>query len=145
MKFKRPESILIVVHTLDWQFLLLKRNPPVSFWQSVTGSLKDSEQPVDAAIRELQEETGITAGHDALRDWHQTFQFEILKEYQNQYKPGVIYNTEHVFSFSLPGPVDIALNEQEHSDSRWEDFETAQALIWSWSNQKALELVHTSF
>ena len=142
MKFKRPESVLIVVHTLDWQFLLLKRNPPVSFWQSVTGSLKHSEQPIDAAIRELKEETGIIASHDSLHDWQQTYEFEILKQYKNRYEPGVINNTEHVFSVCLPKPIEIVLNEHEHSASRWEDYESAHALLWSWSNQKALELVY---
>ena len=63
--FKRPESVLVVVHTDD-QVLLMERCSPEGFWQSVTGSLREDESPLDCAERELAEETGFAAGD--LRD-----------------------------------------------------------------------------
>ena len=69
--FKRPESVLVVVHTGDGRFLMLRRRAPAGFWQSVTGSLRwDEHDPAVAARRELREETGLEAGPE-LRDWAQ--------------------------------------------------------------------------
>jgi dATP pyrophosphohydrolase len=49
--FKRPESVLVVVHTDDGQVLQLLRREPTGFWQSVTGSLQEGETPLKAARR----------------------------------------------------------------------------------------------
>ena len=38
--FRRPESVLVVVHAADGQVLILRRSQPFDFWQSVTGSLQ---------------------------------------------------------------------------------------------------------
>ena len=47
--YKRPESVLVVVHTPAGQTLLLKRARPV-FWQSVTGSLEWPDEPAAGGI-----------------------------------------------------------------------------------------------
>ena len=53
-KFKRPESVLVVVYTRTGKVLLLKRADDPDFWQSVTGSLLWEEtEPRQAAAREL--------------------------------------------------------------------------------------------
>ncbi|HSQ05275.1 MAG TPA: dihydroneopterin triphosphate diphosphatase, partial [Burkholderiales bacterium] len=38
MRYKKPVSVLVVVHTRDLQVLLLERADRPGFWQSVTGS-----------------------------------------------------------------------------------------------------------
>ena len=43
-RFKRPESILVVIYTRHGDVLLMERTRPAGFWQSVTGSL-DSPLP----------------------------------------------------------------------------------------------------
>ena len=79
--YRRPESVLLVVHTPQRQTLLLKRTPPRSFWQSVTGSMNWSgETPVQTALRELREETGIKVGEDDIHDWQRKFRFLIPRE-----------------------------------------------------------------
>ena len=65
---KRPESVLIIVSTLNAEVLLLRRRRPPGLWQSVTGSLEWGEGPRSAAQRELHEETGIVADPEALVD-----------------------------------------------------------------------------
>src|SRR3989344_4273789 len=58
-KFKRPESVLVVVYTRTGKVLLLKRADDPDFWQSVTGSLLWEEtEPQQAAVRELREGSG---------------------------------------------------------------------------------------
>lgn len=45
----------------DWEYLLLKRTPSRDgFWQGVSGSVEKGEDLAEAAMQELQEETGFT-------------------------------------------------------------------------------------
>ena len=77
-KFKRPESVLVVVYTRTGKVLLLKRADDPDFWQSVTGSLLWEEtEPRQAAARELREETGLRAA-EGLRDLQLTHRYPIL-------------------------------------------------------------------
>ena len=56
-RYKRPQSVLVLVYTAAGQVLLLRRIRPRGFWQSVTGSLRWGESRQRAARRELFEET----------------------------------------------------------------------------------------
>lgn len=128
-----------MVYTKTNKVLLLKRRRPSEFWQSVTGSLKwPDESPGNAALRELEEETGI-AGVHGLKDWQRTFSFEIKPEWRARYAPGVTKNLEHVFSIELPEVVQVTLNNREHSDSIWLDFPAAIEKVWSWTNRAVIE------
>jgi dATP pyrophosphohydrolase len=47
-----------------WQALCLRRAPgerSAGTWETVHGHIEDGERPVDAAVRELREETGLAA------------------------------------------------------------------------------------
>ncbi len=141
-KIRRPESVLVVVHTTDDQTLILKRTPPRSFWQSITGSMMwEGESKIQTAIRELREETGVVAKPSELRDWKRTFRFTIPPIYRNRYKEGVQFNREHVFSILLPGVKPVVLQRSEHIEYRWIDLRAARDMVWSWSNREALEMV----
>jgi dATP pyrophosphohydrolase len=135
--YKRPESVLVVVHTAD-AVLLLRRADAPNFWQSVTGSLRsDEEDPRQAACRELAEETGL--GCDGLRDWHRTYRYEIMPAWRHRFAPDVRFNLEHVFSLALEEPAAVALNPREHSEFVWLDFAAAADRASSWSNREVIE------
>lgn len=136
-RFKRPESILVVVFTRASEVLLLKRCDHPDFWQSVTGSLQWHETPPQAARRELREETGIEGG-EALADRHRTFTFEILKRWRHRYEPGTTRNREHVFSLELSSRVSIVVEPREHSAHQWLPRSEAADKVWSWSNRRAI-------
>ncbi|MGW8310783.1 MAG: NUDIX domain-containing protein, partial [Thiogranum sp.] len=41
--YKRPESVLVVIYTASGEVLMLERQQPAGYWQSVTGSLEWGE------------------------------------------------------------------------------------------------------
>lgn len=135
---KRPESVLVLIHTADGEILLLRRADFPDFWQSVTGSLEwDAQDPGETARREVQEETGIVSS-TGWRDWHETQEFEIFPQWRHRYGPGVTTNREHLFSLELAAPVNVVLNPAEHVAYRWLPVAQAAWLCRSWTNREAL-------
>jgi dATP pyrophosphohydrolase len=99
--WKRPESVLVVVHTRGGEVLLLRRREPADWWQSVTGSLEDGETALRAALRELREETGLIGDAD-LEDAGIVNTYPIIEPWRARFAPGVTHNTEHVFRIVVP-------------------------------------------
>ncbi|MGD8497655.1 MAG: dihydroneopterin triphosphate diphosphatase [Chromatiales bacterium] len=140
MGYKRPESVLVVVHTSDARVLMLRRRSPAEFWQSVTGSLEWGESPEAAARRELLEETGLAT--DGLEDRQRINRFPIVPPWRERYAPDANENIEHVFSLLLPEPCPVRLNDREHVEYRWATEPEALALASSYTNRDAIrELV----
>lgn len=127
--------MLVVIYT-PTEILLLKRNADFEFWQSVTGSLEVDEIPAEAAVRELQEETGITG--ESLIDCHHSVEFEISPRWRKRYPPGVTVNTEHVFLCPLPARVEVILHAQEHTEYLWLDYQSALKKATSHTNRAAI-------
>ena len=141
---KIPQSVLVVIHTAALDVLLIRRADAAEFWQSVTGS-KDREQEgfAETAAREVGEETGIDcrpgsslAGH--LRDWHLENVYDIYPAWRHRYAPGVLRNTEHLFSLQVPAGTPVRLDPREHTDSRWLPWREAAEACYSPSNAEAI-------
>ena len=137
-EYKRPISVLVVIHTADLQVLLLERALHTGYWQSVTGSHEGEESLIETAAREVKEETGIDARPPALKDWQQTNDFEIFAEWRHRYAPGVTHNTEHVFSLEVPALQPIVIAPDEHLNYQWLPWREAAAKCFSWSNRDAI-------
>lgn len=137
-RFKRPESVLVLVAAASGEVLMLERRHPPGFWQSVTGSLAWDEAPPEAAVRELFEETGLEAG-ERLEDCRISRRFEILPEWRARFPPGVTTNLEHVFRLILPEPVAVRLGQDEHVNYEWLSPSTAAERTPSWTNRRAIE------
>lgn len=136
-RYKRPESVLVVVYTQQGAILLMHRCEPRGFWQSVTGSLKWGESSRQAALREIFEETGLQAG-GSLVDWGKTVSFPIVGPWRRRYAPGVRLNREHWFGLCLSGRRRVRLNPDEHREYRWLSLDRAIRLASSWTNREAL-------
>lgn len=137
---KRPESVLVVVHTRTGEVLLLRRLEPADWWQSVTGSLEAGETTLHAAQRELREETGL-AGDADLEDAGIINRFEIIDPWRAEYAPGVTHNTEHVFRLALPAVTAIELAPDEHSESVWLPRAAALARATSATDRAAIAVL----
>ena len=137
--FKIPESVLVVIHTLQRDVLLIERIDHPGFWQSVTGS-KDfpSELLLDAAVREVREETGIRADASSFMDWTVSNIYDIYPAWQHRYPPGITRNTEHVFSLCVPSRTLITLSPTEHSAFQWLPYHAAADACYSPSNAEAI-------
>lgn len=136
--YKRPVSVLVVIHTPSLNILLLERAAHAGFWQSVTGSQEDGESLLATAMREVGEETGIVAPASAFRDWELTNRFEIFAQWRQRYAPGVTHNSEHVFSLEVPEGQPVRIAPDEHRDQCWLGWREAAAKCFSWSNRDAI-------
>lgn len=142
MSYKRPVSVLVVIHTPQAQVLLIERAAQPGFWQSVTGS----QEAVDASLlhtaqREVHEETGIDAPLHAFVDWRLSNTYEIYPAWRQRYAPGVTHNTEHVFSLCVPSGTPVQLSPREHQAWQWLDVLAAADACFSPSNAEALLLL----
>jgi dATP pyrophosphohydrolase len=142
MSHKLPQSVLVVIHTSDLEVLLLERARRPGYWQSVTGSLDWSGEPLEAAAaREVREETGIDAAAGRLTRWNLANTFEIYLQWRHRFAPGVTHNTEHVFGLELAVPLPVVISPDEHVAYGWLPWREAAAKCFSWSNRDAIRML----
>jgi dATP pyrophosphohydrolase len=144
VRYKIPESVLVVIHTAALEVLLLERADMPGYWQSVTGSKEHADEPLEVtAAREVGEETGIVIGSPAvprahLRDWGLRNVYDIYPRFLHRYPPGVTHNTEHVFGLLVPAGQPVTLAPREHTDYRWLPWRDAADACGSFSNAEAI-------
>ena len=145
--FKVPQSVLVVIHTPALEVLLIRRADAAEFWQSVTGSKDAEDEPfAETAAREVFEETGIDCRPgallaDQLHDWRLENVYEIYPAWRHRYAPGVLRNTEHLFSLEVPAVTPVRLEPREHTDSQWLPWQAAAEACYSPSNAEAILLL----
>ena len=139
-RHKIPRSVLVVIHTPGLDVLLIERADHPGYWQSVTGSLDHEDEDIlEAARREVMEETGIDAARHQLTDWHAQNVYDIYPQWRWRYAPGVTRNTEHVLGLLVPERVTVRLSPREHTAFQWLPWQEAAARCFSPSNAAAIE------
>lgn len=138
--FKKPVSVLVVIHTPDQQILLLERARHPGLWQSVTGSQENDESLLDTARREVAEETGLSLAAAHFLPWNVANNFRITLT-PERFAPGVTHNREHVFSLCVPAPCAVTLAPDEHLAYRWLPWRAAADACFSWSNRDAIRML----
>lgn len=131
---RQPFSVLVYpVRVIDnnWEYLLLKRiaRPDLALlncWQGVTGSLEEGENIMQAAVRELAEETRFTPYRIEQIDF--SYSFPIEDKWRKKYGPEPEKVTEYAFIAFVDGQQEPKLSEHDQ---------------WQWCNtDKALKLLH---
>lgn len=134
---RRPESVLVVIHTRALEVLLLRRIAPADFWQSVTGALLRDESPAQAARREVLQETGI-ADFSGLIDLGIRREFPIVGPWRARYAPDATVNREHWWALSLAERVPVTLSPLEHAQCCWLPLAEAAVRASSYTNREAI-------
>ena len=137
------QPIQVLVHpvrqtkTGNWEYLLLKRIVSKGgFWQGVTGGVEGQERLIEAAERELTEETGLIATN--LYAINYSYSFPVEDRWRNIYVPGTEIITEHVFVAEINDRQSPELS-CEHDELKWCNFNEAIKLLqWS-ENIEALK------
>ena len=117
----------------------MERADKVGYWQSVTGSVEGDETPMQTAVREVREETGLDALQYDLQDWQVSNVYEIYPHWRHRYAPGITENREHLFGLTLPAALPIKLAPDEHVRYEWVDWREAAKRVFSWTNVDALK------
>jgi len=133
-----------VLYNEKHEVLVLQRDDDASFWQSVTGSMEDGEVPIQTALREVQEETGvclhapmnINQSSHCIIDCRLVNQYRIRKDWQVRYAPGIDKNFEYVFCAQISSRSRIHLSE--HLQYLWLNKAQATQKVWSTSNKQAI-------
>ena len=125
-------EVLVVVHRHGPEFLVLLRSPEDhGYWHLVAGGIEEGEAPHAAALRELEEETGLTA----------PIRFSRLPHPLGYTRRGNgLEVTLHPFAAEAPVGWEPTLNE-EHVDYRWCTAEEAAELLEYPEPRAAVEVV----
>ncbi|PIR67320.1 hypothetical protein COS74_03000 [bacterium CG06_land_8_20_14_3_00_33_50] len=114
-----------------YEFLLLKRGEDRgNLWQPVTGSIEKKEDKLDAAKREIREETG-------LKDFSRILDLEYSFEFKNEYGEF----KEWAYGFEVSSTVEEVTISDEHQKYVWVNSETAHELLHWDSNKAVLKLI----
>ncbi len=113
------------------EFLVLLRAPAGhGYWHLVSGGVESGEEPREAALRELEEETGLARPPG----------FEPIPLELGYRPPARTWITVHPFAVAAPPGWEPVLNE-EHVDYRWCSEDAAVELLEYPEPRRALQHV----
>lgn len=115
-------QVLVFCKNPTFSVLVLKRTPERSgYWQPVCGGVENGEDLIEAALREVSEETGI-----------EKVEFVIDLEYTFTYKEtknGILMDMQDFcFAVEIENTFDIQLSD-EHEEFRWSSYREAKTYL----------------
>jgi 8-oxo-dGTP pyrophosphatase MutT (NUDIX family) len=120
------------------ELLLLRRafgRPLAGLWQPVTGRIEADERVALAALREVEEETGIAA-----TDIEAFYDLDLVSQFHWSSADAIL--SEVVFAVRVGMDVRPALSH-EHDDSRWvSPYDAVKLVIWP-AYREAIERITT--
>jgi len=118
-----------------YQVLLLKRTQTlVGEWCQIAGNIEAGETAWQTAIRELKEETGLTA--------EKLYSADICEQFYEADRDAITMAPVFVAIINLSDTVEL---NHEHSDHCWVSFEEAIELVTFAGQRRTLRQVHEEF
>ncbi|MFA6322591.1 MAG: NUDIX domain-containing protein [Candidatus Buchananbacteria bacterium] len=136
---ERGKTIGIVIFKKDGKsikYLLLHRGG--DYWTFPKGRPEGLENEIETALREVQEETGITEVK-IIEGFRQQYDYD----FDTQISDGVkekIYQTAVLFLGEV-GEVEVKISD-EHVDYGWFDYDMAHQRLFIQNNQNVLRIAH---
>lgn len=129
----KPACITVFIQNTDGQYLLIRRasSQHYGIWQPVTGKIEKNETAIDAAYREMIEETAIVPDKLYFANHVETFYHEQLDRIMHS----------PVFYASV-GKKEVILSPLEHDAFQWVSYEKAYELMPFISQKETLTLIH---
>jgi 8-oxo-dGTP pyrophosphatase MutT (NUDIX family) len=125
----RGDQEIVVVVRRGPEVLVMRRAPErLGYWSLVAGGLEPDETPLEAAQRELFEETGLDA---VVRPLPVALSYSLLDDppaIRARYAPGIERVTVHAFVVDAPVKWEPTL-DAEHDLREWCDLDEALALL----------------
>ena len=138
---RAPFQVLVLPYRrrrVDFEYAIFRRADD-GVWQGISGGGDGQETPRDAAVREMQEEAGMTITGLLQLDAVGTVGVEHFRE-RHAWDPALRQIPEYAFGVAVDES-EISLSP-EHLEVAWLTFEEAQArLLWE-SNRIALRELH---
>ena len=118
---KLSAGVVVVRQTAEgWRVLLLR---VYNYWDCPKGLVESGEEPLEAARREVREETTLD---DLDFAWGESFS---ETEPYGREKKRARYFVARTNTGQVSLPVNPELGKPEHHEWRWCDFETAEQLV----------------
>ena len=115
------------------RFLMLRRPPHRrGFWQAVTGAPLAGETDIEAAIREVREETGLEVSGSVFPlgiTYAYALRPELADRWRELYSAGIDEIAVVAFGAEVPDGVEPTLDPAEHDRFRWCGYEQADAML----------------
>ena len=113
---RTTHEAMLVVYRPGPEFLVLLRTE--AYWHLVSGGIEEGEQPDEAALRELEEETGLATPEG----------FRPIPLELGYRRPDETWITVHPFAAGAPRGWEPVLNE-EHVEYVWRSGDAAAELL----------------
>ncbi|WP_281259862.1 NUDIX hydrolase [Bacillus fungorum] len=135
---RQPKQVLVIPFIIDqgnMKFCILKRED-MNWWQFVSGGAEFGESLAESALREVQEEIGISFLNNELMQLDTCC--SVPKKYfkDNDKWNDLYVVTEHSFAIKLSNE-EIRLSD-EHTEFKWVAYDEAVELLQFDSNKTAL-------
>ena len=112
-----------------------KRHP--AFWQPITGGIEKNEKPIEACIREIEEEASLHINIEEIKDLNYEFEISLVED------DLVIKKSLFMYRDQNPA-LEIKISD-EHDDFMWVKLEEVREYLFWDSNKSTFRELHKIF
>jgi len=112
-----------------------KRHP--AFWQPITGGIEKNEKPIEACIREIEEEANLHINIEEIKDLNYEFEISLVED------DLVIKKSLFMYRDQNPA-LEIKISD-EHDDFMWVKLEEVREYLFWDSNKSTFKELHKIF